>query len=111
MTRVSPACPLQFAIPFFLAPWRQCLDLGLPGAAHPGALDRGLNGGLLAVQIVAAGKPFQVGELVASFLCQPFAALFLLARNARLVKAEARARDHRHVVDRLCRQSRSMTVA
>lgn len=85
--------------------------LARTGAAGAGALDRGLHRGLLAVDIVTARKLLQVRKLVASFLCQALAAFLLRARDAELMKAEALARECGHLLDRLCRQRRGMTIA
>ena len=63
------------------------------GAASAGALYRRLHRGFLAIEIVTAGKPIQESVLLARFLCQSLAALFVFARDTELMKAESPPRN------------------
>jgi len=83
----------------------------LSTATRTCSLERGLNGGFLALEVVAAGQPFQIGEFVARLLCQSFATRSLLTCGAKLMKAEAPPCNRRHVFHGFGRQRRGMPVA
>src|SRR6185295_5129615 len=83
----------------------------LSTATRTCSLERGLNGGFLALEVVAAGQPFQIGEFVARLLCQSFATRSLLTCGAKLMKAKAPPCNRRHVFHGFGRQRRGMPVA